>query len=47
MHNQLEEIPEKAYGRAVLAFILVMMVAVSGTFGLMALGLWQGIKVTW
>lgn len=44
--NPLES-PERAYGRAAVAFVFIVATNFVVLFGLMALGLWQGLKITW
>ncbi|MDI3340702.1 MAG: hypothetical protein QJR03_09235 [Sphaerobacter sp.] len=38
---------ERLYGRAVVAFVLLMMLNFVALFGLMAIGIWQGFRITW
>jgi hypothetical protein len=41
------ESPERAYGRAAVALVVLLMLNFVALFGLMALGLSQGFKITW
>jgi len=41
------ESPERVYGRAAVAAVVLLMLNFVALFGLMALGLELGFKITW
>lgn len=47
--GSLDDLHEGAYGRASLAFIIIVMIGIVGPFALMAFGLWygHGLRITW
>ena len=45
----MNDLHEGTYGRASLAFIIIVLIMVVGPFALMAFGLWygHGLRITW